>query len=152
MSIDLGLIKKLRDQTGAGVADCRQALEEANGDLTKATQLLRRRGIDKADKKKDRVAKEGLVLSYIHSGGRVGVLLEVSCETDFVARTEDFKQLAHELSMQVAAMDPATVEDLLAEPYIRDSAQTVRDLVKEMIAKLGENIKVNRFARFEIGK
>ncbi len=152
MIIDISLLKKLRDQTGAGVADCRQALEEARGDFKKAAGILRARGIEKADKKKDRVAGQGLVVSYIHSGGKIGALVELACETDFVARTDDFQNLAREIAMQVAAMNPQDVEELQKEAYIRDNSQTIAQIVKVAIGKLGENIKVNRFVRFEIGK
>lgn len=151
MTIGIDLIKKLRDQTGAGVADCRQALEEAGGDLKKAAGILRAKGAEIADKKKDRVAAQGLVVSYIHSGGKIGALVEVACETDFVARTDEFVNLARELAMQVAAMNPENVEEFLKEVYIRDNSQTIAQLVKSAIGKLGENIKVNRFVRFEIG-
>lgn len=134
------------------MADCRQALEEARGDFKKAAGILRARGIEKADKKKDRVAGQGLVVSYIHSGGKIGALVELACETDFVARTDDFQNLAREIAMQVAAMNPQDVEELQKEAYIRDNSQTIAQIVKVAIGKLGENIKVNRFVRFEIGK
>lgn len=144
-------IKNLREKTGAGIADCRKALEESGGDLKKAEVLLKSWGIDKAASKSDRVVGAGLVDTYIHGGGKVGAMVEVNCETDFVARTDDFKNLCHELSMQVAAMDPKNVEELLKQTYIRDSSATIEQLVKSTIAKVGENIVVKRFIRFEMG-
>jgi elongation factor Ts len=157
-------IKRLREDTGAGIMDCKRALEDASGDIEKAKGLLRERGIARAEGRAGRQAGQGLVHSYIH-GGRVGALVEVNCETDFVARTEDFQQLVHEIAMQVASMNPRAVsrEDLpegeeadgaslLDQPYIRDNHRTIRDLIQETIAKTGENIKVNRFVRFELGQ
>ena len=146
------LIKKLREQTQAGIMECHQALEEADLNLEKAAAILLKKGIARAEKKKDRVAKDGLVLSYIHGGGRVGVLLEINCENDFVARTEEFQTLAREVAMQVASMEPKTVDDLLKQEYIRDPKKTIDDLIKAVIGKLGENIQVRRFARFELGE
>lgn len=150
-NISVELIKKLREKTGAGIADCRRALEEAKGDEKKAEELLRSWGIDKAASKADREAGQGLVETYIHGGGKVGAMVEVNCETDFVARTDEFKSLAHEIAMQVSAMNSVDVEELLKQEYIRDSSKTISDLVKEAIAKLGENIVVKRFVRFELG-
>lgn len=152
MNISTDLIKELREKTSAGIMDCRRALEETNGDLEKAAEILRKQGIEKADKKSDRATSQGLVEAYIHQTGRIGVLVEVNCETDFVARTEDFKLLCHELAMQVASMNPKDPADLLSQEYIRDSSKKVSDLVKETIAKLGENIVVKRFERFELGE
>ncbi|HKZ34595.1 MAG TPA: translation elongation factor Ts [Patescibacteria group bacterium] len=146
------LIRKLRDQTQAGIMECRQALEEAGLNLEKAAEILLKKGIARAEKKKDRVAKDGLVLSYIHGGGKVGVLLEINCETDFVARTEEFQTLAREVAMQIASMEPKTVDDLLKQEYIRDQKKTIDDLVKAVVGKLGENIQVRRFVRFELGE
>ena len=151
MNISVDQIKKLRAKTQAGIADCRRALEEANGDFKKAEQLLRSWGMGKAAKKADRAVGSGLVETYMHAGGRIGSIVEVACETDFVARTDEFKNLAHEVAMQVAAMDPADVDDLLKQEYIRDSAKTIGELVKETIAKVGENIVIKRFMRFELG-
>ena len=152
MKISVDDIKKLRKMTGAGIADCRKALEEAGGDLKKAQELLRGWGIEKAVKKADRKVGAGMVETYVHAGGRVGAMVELRCETDFVARTDEFKNLIHELAMQVAAMDPADVSELLKQEYIRDSTKTVDELVKETIAKVGENIQVKRFVRFELGR
>lgn len=150
--ISVEQIKKLREATGAGIADCRKALEEAKGDEKKAVELLKSWGIDKAASKADREVGQGLVETYIHGGGKVGAMVEINCETDFVARTDEFKALAHEVAMQISAMDPKDVEELLKQPYIRDAGKTIEDLVKEAIAKLGENIVVKRFMRFELGQ
>ena len=151
MKISIEDIKKLRGKTGAGIADCRRAFEEAKGDFKHAEELLRKWGVDKASEKSDRSVGAGLVDTYIHAGGRVGAMVEVNCETDFVAKTEEFKALVREIAMQVAAMDPIDVSELLGQEYIRDSAKTVDNLVKETIAKVGENIVIRRFARFELG-
>lgn len=151
-TISVSDIKKLREQTGAGIADCRKALEESRGDFKVAAELLKTWGIDKAAAKSDRVVGAGLVETYIHSGGRVGSMVEINCETDFVARTDEFKNLAHEVAMQVAAMDPKGVEELLAQDYIRDSSRTIETIVRETIAKIGENVQVKRFMRFELGQ
>lgn len=152
MSIEIELLKKLREETGASVADCRKALEEANGDYEKARVWLKKHGIEKAGKKEGRQTSQGIIDSYIHAGGRVGVLLELLCETDFVAKTTDFKNLSHELCMQIAAMNPKDVDALLKQEYIRDNSLTVGDLIKSIIGKLGENIKVKKFERFEVGE
>lgn len=150
--ISTDLIKELREKTAAGVMDCRKALEESKGDIEKAAEILRKKGLEKAEKKADRVTGQGLVESYIHATGKIGALVEVQCETDFVARTEDFKILTHELAMQVASMNPRDVSDLLKQEYIRDGSKTISDLIKETIAKLGENIVVKKFARIELGE
>lgn len=151
MSVDVNLIKQLREKTGAGIADCREVLEESKGDMKKAEELLKARGFEKAAKKGDRATNSGLIESYVH-GGRVGVMVELMCETDFVARTDEFKTLAHEIAMQIASMSPKTVKDLEKQEYIRDASKTIGELVKEAIAKLGENITIGRFERFELGK
>ena len=156
-------IKELRERTGAGIMDCKRAIDEG-GSMEAAEKLLKQWGLAAAGKKTGREAKAGLVDSYIHPGGRIGALVEVNCETDFVARTEQFRELAHEIAMQVAAMNPSrlSAEDpsmdgadgdvpLLDQPFIKDPSKTIRDLVHEGIAKLGENIVVRRFARFELG-
>lgn len=174
MNIPASLVKELRERTGAGVMECRSALEEAEGDLEQAQKILHKRGQAKALKKAGRTAAEGLVVSYIHGGGRIGVLLELNCETDFVARTERFAALAKDLAMQVAATNPTYVrredvpeeilkgvEDpeqflaeacLLEQPFIKDPERTVGDLLNEAIAILGENIVVRRFCRFKLGE
>jgi elongation factor Ts len=150
MKIDINQIKKLREETQASIADCRKALEEANGDYEKAIEILKKKGIEAAEKKADRATAQGLIEAYIHQNGKVGVLLEILCETDFVARTEDFKRLAHEVAMQIAAMEPKNVEALLKQEYIRDASITIEGLVKQVIGKLGENIVIKQFTRFEI--
>jgi len=143
-------IKKLRLMTKVGVMDCRKALQESNGDFAKAQNWLLKKGAALADKKKDRATKSGIIESYIHAGGGIGVLVKLSCETDFVAKNEDFKNLAHELAMQVAAMDPRDVNELLQQEYIRDPKKKVGDLVKETIGKIKENIKVEQISRLEV--
>lgn len=150
MEIDLALLKQLRGETQVSIADCRKALEESGGDYQKALEWLRKHGMEKAEKKAERQTSEGIIESYIHQNGRVGSLIELQCETDFVARTSEFKNLAHELAMQVTAMNPKDVKSLLKQEYIRDNSKTVSDLIKETIAKLGENIVVGNFQRFEL--
>lgn len=144
-------IKKLREETGAGIADCKEALSLSKDDISKARDILKQKGLDKAAKKSEREVKTGLVEVYSH-GGKVGVLVELLCETDFVARTEDFKNLAHELALQIASMDPENNEGLLAQEYIRDNSQTIKDFIAAMVGKLGENIQVGKFSRIELGK
>src|SRR3972149_12292610 len=146
MNIRIEDIKLLREQTGAGIADCREALKESEGDLAKAKEWLKKKGLDKASSKAEREVKAGIVGVYSHVG-KVGVLVELLCETDFVARTEDFKNLAHELSLQIASMNPSSVEELLSQEYIRDNSMTVDQLIKSAVGKLGENIQVGRFER-----
>lgn len=150
MNISLDLLKKLRSETQAGVSDCRQALEDAKGDYDKAKKLLMERGLEKAAKKKGKETSQGIVEAYTHQG-KVGVLVELRCETDFVARTEEFKALAHEIALQVCSMNPKNVIELLKEPYIRDQNLTIADLVKQLAAKVGENVTIARFTRFQLG-
>jgi elongation factor Ts len=165
--ISADLVKKLRDLTGAGVMDCKRALEEAAGDFDRAIKLLQEQGIASAEKKAHRETSQGTVECYIHAGGRIGAMVEINCETDFVARTEDFSKLAKEIAMQVAAMSPVAVSEedlptgaegdldsmvLLRQAYIREPGKTIGDLVKEVIAKTGENIRVRRFSRYELGQ
>lgn len=149
MKITAEQIKQLREKTQAGFSDCKMALEESNGDMKKAEEILRQKGFEKAAKKSDRETKAGLVESYVH-GGRIGVLVSLLCETDFVARTDEFKHLAHEIALQVSSMNPKDVNALLKQEYIRDSSRTIEDMVKETIAKLGENIQIGEFKRSEI--
>jgi len=149
-NIDLKLLKKLRDETSASIADCRVALEETKGEYKKALEWIKKRAMEKAEKKSDRATSEGLVEAYIHQGGKVGVLVEMLCETDFVAKTDEFKSLSREVAMQVAAMNPKDVYALLKQDYIRDGSLTIEKLVKGVIGKLGENITIKRFVRFEI--
>lgn len=129
-------IKKLREQTSAGVSDCRSALEEAKGDMKKAAEILKKKGIEKAAKKADREVKAGMIFTYVHHTGRVGSIVGLACETDFVAKTEDFQKLGREIAMHVAATGSLDV------PYIRDASKSISDLIKETIGKLGENIQV----------
>lgn len=150
--VDPKEVQRLREETSAGVMDCKRALEDALGDYEKAKALLAERGVASAAKKAGREAKEGIVASYIHSGGRIGALVEVSSETDFVARGDDFQKLAQEIAMQVAAMDPADIDELYAQAYIRDASKTVKDLVTGLAAKTGENLSVRRFQRFALGE
>jgi elongation factor Ts len=194
--ISAGLVKELRERTGAGFMDCKRALEETGGDLDKAVKLLRERGVAAAEKKAGREAREGLIGSYIHTGGKVGVLIEVNCETDFVARTEEFQKLVRDLAMQVAGLSPLYVDadaipeaelaarkaELLADEAVakkpenirgqivegqlkkwfaqvclydqpfRDEERTVRELITERIATIGENIRVRRFSRYSLGE
>lgn len=167
MNISTDRIKELREQSGAGIMECRNALLEAEGAIEKALEILKEQSLYKVEKKKDRSALLGLVESYIHTGGRIGAMIELNCETDFVARTDEFKDLAHHLAMQVAAMDPkfisendipegaeveAKVDCLLLQNDIKSPDMTIQDIINETIAKVGENIKVGKFARFEIGE
>lgn len=145
-------VRKLRDLTGAGVMDCRQALEENKGDFAKAEAWLKKKGVAKAAKKADREVKSGLVEAYTHAEGQVVAVVELACETDFVARTDEFKNLAHELALQVAAMAPESVDALLAQSYIRDAQLNVGQLIKQAVAKMGENIVVRRLVRLELGE
>ena len=146
--------------------ECRNVLLEVTGDMEKALQLLKERSLVKAEKKKNRVTSQGLIEAYIHAGGRIGAMVEVNCETDFVARTDEFKELAHNLAMQVAAMPPQFISQeeapegddhdpqadcLLQQPYIKDPTISVQDLINQAIARVGENIKVSQFSRFELG-
>lgn len=144
-------VKKLREITGAGIMDCQRALNETKGDMKKAEELLNIWGVQKAEKKADRVTKAGIIDSYVHAS-KVGVLLEIFCETDFVAKTDDFRNLSHEICLQIASMKPKDVKELLAQEYIRDPAITMETLVKQVIGKLGENIVISRYTRFELGK
>jgi len=150
--VNINLLKKLRNETLVSLADCRKALEQSENNYKKALDALRKSGLEKAAKKSDRKTPQGIIESYIHQNGKVGALIEVTCETDFVARTDVFKQLVHEICMQVAAMNPKDVKALLKQEYIRDSSKTMETLIKETIAKLGENIVVKRLQRFEIGE
>lgn len=195
--VTAALVKELRERTGAGMMDCKKALNETDGDLDKAVDLLREKGLAAAAKKAGRVAAEGLVEAYIHGAGRIGVLLEINCETDFVAKTDGFKDLARDVAMQIAATNPLYVSReevpteqiaheqeifrvqalnegkpekivekmvvgriekyykevcLLEQPFIKDADKSVKDLITESIAKIGENISVRRFARFQLGE
>ena len=148
-------IKLLRSETGAGVMDAKRALEEANDDFEKAKDILKEKGIADAEKRASRAPGQGVIESYIHQGNRLGAIIEINCETDFVARTSEFKDLAKNLAMQVAAMDPASIDNdndsLMEQQYIKDCDKLIKELVQEVIAQTGENIKIKRFQRFEVG-
>lgn len=150
MAIDIELLKQIREETSASIADCRKALEESGGDYKKAIEWLRKRGAEIAEKKADRETSQGVVESYIHGNGKIGVIVAILCETDFVARTAEFKELAHEIAMQISAMNPKDVKTLLSQEYIRDPKLTIEDLVKTTIGKTGENIKIREFSRIEL--
>lgn len=150
--ITLSQIKELRKKTKAGVMDCRNALEETNGNLNKAEEWLRKKGIKSAQKRAGRETSQGLIEAYVHADGKIAAVVIMLCETDFVARTEDFRRLAHELAMQVAAMNPKDAKALLQQPYIRNDKIVIGDLVKEAGGKVGENIVVKKIARFELGE
>jgi elongation factor Ts len=195
--VSASMIKDLRERTGAGMADCKKALTEVGGDMDKAIDYLRAKGLAKAAKKAGREATEGAVVSYIHGGGRIGVLLEVNCETDFVSRGEDFQGFARDIAMQIAAMNPQFVRKeevsadavarerevllakaketgkpepviqkmvdgqiskwmkeicLLDQSWVKDPDKTIEQVQQELIAKIGENIKIRRFVRFELGE
>ncbi len=148
MSIDI--IKELREATGLSFNEIRKAVTEAGGDRAKAIELLKASGASIAAKKSSRSTSEGIVEAYIHSTRKVGVLLELVCETDFVARNPMFSELAHDIAMHVAAMGAENNDELLAQPFIKDPSTTIAQLITDAIAKLGENIKINRFSRFQI--
>ena len=148
--IDINQIKQLRDELGASPVKIKKALEESGEDVAKAKELLKSWGAAKAGEKLDRQTNDGLVDFYIHPNAKSGVLLDIRCETDFVAKNPDFKSLAHEICLHIAAMNPENVEDLLLEPWVKDSAKTIKNLVEEAVAKVGENIEVKRFVRYEI--
>lgn len=148
--ISINDIKKLREKTGAPILEIKKALEENKGNFDKTLISLQKWANDEAAKKKGEITCQGLVEAYIHAGGKVGSLIILSCQTDFVARTGEFKQLAHELVMQVASMNPKDVDELLKQTYIRDPKKTIKVLIDEVIAKMGENIEVKKIVRFSI--
>ncbi|WP_144933101.1 translation elongation factor Ts [Paenibacillus sp. 32O-W] len=197
MAVTAAMVKELREKTGAGMLDCKKALEEANGDLTKAIEVLREKGLAAAANKAGRIATEGAVQSYIHAGGKIGVLVEVNCETDFVAKTDDFQEFVRDIAMQIAATSPRYVrrEDvpqeeldkekeilrsqalnegkpehivdkmvegrigkyyeefcLMEQAFIKDPDKTISTLLNEKISKIGENITIRRFVRYELGE
>lgn len=166
LNISTSMVKELREQSGAGIMACRNALVESEGNIEKAMRILKERSLFQIQKKVNRSTTQGIIETYIHSGGYIGAMVEVNCETDFVARTDEFKELAHHLAMQVAAICPQFVSSeeipegtdiepekacLLQQPYIKDPSKIVQDIINETIAKTGENIKVSRFSRFELG-
>ncbi len=195
-TVSASMVKQLREKTGAGMMDCKQALSESGGDMDKAVEFLRKKGLATAQKRAGRAVSEGTVQSYIHMGGRIGVLVEVGCESDFVAKNEDFKEFTHNIAMHIAATNPVSIRKeevpqeivaremdiyraqalesgkpekildkiaagkmekfykescLMHQPYVRNPDITVEDLLNELIAKIGENITIKRFARFEVG-
>ncbi len=152
MKVNLDQIKKLRAKTKVGVIDCRQALEECGGDLKKAEKWLKEKGLESAKKREGRETSQGMIEVYRHAGGKIVGVVELLCETDFVCRNKEFKKLAYELAMQVAAMSPKNVSELLKQNWIRDESQTIDELLKGLIAKTGENVRINRIARFELGE
>jgi elongation factor Ts len=143
-------IKKLREETGASVVECKKALDSSDGNFEKSLQSLKQKASQSVEKKAGRETKAGIIEPYIHNSGKVGVLLELVCETDFVARNAAFKELAHNLAMHIAAMNPKDREELFEQSYIKNPDQTIKDLINEKISKLGENIQVRKFARYEI--
>lgn len=144
-------VQKIRRETGYGVMDIKRALEEAAGDETKALELLKAKGVERMGKRADRVAREGIVEAYVHLG-RIGVLVEVNCETDFVAKNEDFQEFAHEVALQISSMAPSSVEELLAQPYVKDPNLTIEHLLHDVATKTGEKVTIARFARFALGE
>ena len=148
--INADQIKKLREETGASVIECKKALDSLDGDFEKSLQILQKKVSQSLKKKADRKTEVGIVESYIHNSGKIGVLLELVCETDFVARNDGFKELTHNLAMHIAAMNPKDEKELFNQLYIKNTNQTIKDLIGENISKLGENIQVKRFIRYEI--
>lgn len=151
MAISMDQIKQLREKTGAGVMDAKKALEESNGDMTKALEWVRQRGLAKAAKKADREANEGIIATYVHQTNKIAVMVELNCETDFVARNEEFQKLGKEIAIHIASMMPENVEELLKQEYVRDSSQTIHDLVQQLSGKIGEKMEVKRFLRYQVG-
>jgi len=147
MDISKDLIQKLREQTGAGIMDIKKALEESAGDETKALEILKKQGLEIAAKKAERQASQGIVEAYVHANSKVASLVMLACETDFVAKNDEFKELAHDIAMQVAAMAPENISGLLEQKFIKDENKTINDLITEKIAKLGEKIEVREFIR-----
>lgn len=145
-------IKQLREETGAGVMDAKQALEAAGGDYSKALEELKAKGLARAAKKAERTTQSGLVYAYIHGEGQIGAFIELNCETSFVAKTDEYKRLAHEICLQIVSMAPESVEALLSQEYIRDTKKTIQDLISELISKTGENITLRRFTRYQLGE
>ncbi len=167
MAVDVKLVRTLRDQTGAGIMDCKEALEKSDGDMEKAVQALREKGVASATKRVGKDTNEGVIETYLHTGGRVGAMVELGCETDFVARTEEFQKLAHDICMQIAAMGPVYIDAdeieegddrppaqvaLMLQPFIKNGSASVGEMVKELAGKVGENIRVVRFSRLAVGE
>ncbi|PIX81208.1 MAG: translation elongation factor Ts [Candidatus Pacebacteria bacterium CG_4_10_14_3_um_filter_34_15] len=152
MSYTVADVKKLREETGAGMLDCKKALEETKGNFEAAKEVVRKKGLDRADKKADRETKEGYIASYVHSNNKVAALVEILCETDFVARNEEFQRMAKDVAMHVTAMNSKSVEELLKEPFVKDPSKTIEELVKGISGKTGEKLLVNKLVRFEVGQ
>ncbi|SRR5260221_12478371 len=150
--ISMDTIKKLRDETGAGVMRVKAVLEEVKGDTKKASEILKKEGFEKVAKRSDRATSQGIVASYVHHSGKVGVIVEILTETDFVAKNELTVELGKNVSLQIASMNPKTVKELEKQEFIKDTKKTISDLVKEVSSKTGENIKIGKFARIEISK
>lgn len=171
-NLDMDLVRRLRETTGAGIMDCKDALAQAGGDIEKAVNILRKKGVEMALKKASRQAKEGRVEAYIHHGGKIGVLVEVNCETDFVAKNDDFRHFIKDIAMQIAASSPRYISRegvpadvlveadpekfyqracLLEQPFIKDEKVFIKDLLASLIGKIGENISIRRFVRFQVG-
>lgn len=150
MEIDINLIKKLREETSCGVMDAKNALSETGGDLEKAKKIIHEKGLARAEKRADREANEGLVYSYIHNGSKIGSMVMLTCETDFVAKTEDFSKVAKEIALQVSTEDYSDIEALLNAPYMRDESKKISDIVSELSAKTGEKVELKKFVRFAI--
>lgn len=144
-------IKNLREETGAGMMDCKKALEESNGDMDAAREWVKKRGLAKAEKTADRETKEGYIATYVHSNNRVAAMVEIRCETDFVARNPEFQEMARNVAMQVVSMSPATVDELLAQEFIKNPSQKIEELVKGLSGKIGERFVIHRFVRYEVG-
>lgn len=150
MKINNKELVALRKKTGIAILECRNALVEADGDLKLAEDILKRKGVEIADKKATRVSKQGVVDSYIHAGSKIGALVEISCETDFVARNTEFCKFVHDIAMQVVATDPKDIPELLKQPFIKNEDIDIKTLLCDLIAKIGENIEIKRFERYEI--
>lgn len=151
MAVTTEQIQVLREKTGYGVMDVKRALDEAHGDMQQAEQLLAARGATVAMKKADREANAGRIEAYVH-GGKIGVLVEVNSETDFVAKNDDFAQFVHDIALQIASMAPSTIEELLEQPAIKEPSKTIQQLLHELVGKIGENLTIRRFVRYELGQ
>jgi len=145
-------VKKLREETGAGMMDCKKALDEADGDFQKAQEIVRERGLAKAEKKADRETNIGYIVSYVHANNQIGSMVEILCETDFVARNPEFQAMAKSVAMQIVAMDPENVEDLLQQDNIKNPSETIEQMIKSVSGKIGEKFVVNRFTRYMVGE
>lgn len=145
-------LKKLREETGARIMDCKKALEEASGDMKKAIKIVEEKGLARAEKTEYRETKAGFVAHYVHNTGMVASLVEILCETDFVAHNDEFKNMAKDIAMHVVAMNPENVEELLEQEFVRDSSQTIQGMIKALSGKIGEKMTLNRFVRYQIGE